>query len=158
MPSWNKGFLNTRNKLCEKGRVIDKLDVVFETLNLKIKVSQRNWLTFFVIPSIVCNGATTPNYRSLKLRCKVSKPLSRNFQQLFFPGAVMKTFRISFPGTWLKCFWRQTAQNLRNWKNAQHKCFLDAPRQNILFLSTALSVPIFEQITLILTAMKCALL
>ena len=95
----NKGFFSTRNDFCKERRGIKKLYIVFIGLTHKIKVSQRNWLTFFGIPSIVCNGATTPNYRSLKLRCKVSKPLSRNFQQLFFPGAVMKTFRISFPGT-----------------------------------------------------------
>ena len=143
MPSWNKGFLNTRNKLYEKGRVIDKLDVVFETLTLKIKVSQRNWLTFFEIPSSFCNGATTPYYRSLNLRCKVSKPHSRNFHKLLFPGAVMKTFRISFPGTWLKYFWRQTAQNLSIWKNAELSAFWGAPGFSILYLFHALPVPNF---------------
>ena len=45
-----------------------------------------------------CNGATTPYHPYLNLRCKDSKPHSRNFQRIPFPGVSVKTTSLSFPG------------------------------------------------------------
>jgi len=56
----DKKLLSTKNDFCEERRDIRKLHIVSKALTRKIKVSQRNWLTFFESQAAFATGPPPP--------------------------------------------------------------------------------------------------
>ena len=78
------------------------------TPKLKKKASHLRMAGFILHLKISSQAAMQRGHHplsfSLNLWCKDTKPHSRNFQDLLFPGVSLKTFSVSFPGILLKYF------------------------------------------------------